>query len=170
MGQPVAWFEIISPDAERAKKFYADLFGWKVGSDPLMGDYSLETLDMSRPAVKEHIHLCSFLALDALDPLKTLSFLRHKILYIHSTNMYDNLPDEEILRRDGGLFYVHVRAYVPVKRAALTGFSASQTSSPRSRLPLGLIPHATPAARKPAGRPASGPRSLTCAGAGTQRE
>ena len=82
-----------------------------------MGDYSLDTLDMSRPAVKEHIELCSFLALDALNPLKTLSFLRHKILYIHSTNMYDNLPDEEILRRDGRLFYVHVRAYVPMSDA-----------------------------------------------------
>jgi hypothetical protein len=84
----------------------------------LMGDYSLQTLDMSRPAVKEHIDLCSFLALDALNPLKTLSFLRHKILYIHSTNMYDNLPDEEILRREGGFFYVHVRAYVPMRDAA----------------------------------------------------
>jgi hypothetical protein len=84
----------------------------------LMGDYSLETLDMSRPAVKDHIHLCSFLALDALNPLKTLAFLRHKILYIHSTNMYDNLPDEEILRRDGRLYYVHMRAYVPKAEAA----------------------------------------------------
>jgi hypothetical protein len=83
----------------------------------LMGDYSLATLDMSRPAVKEHIELCSFLALDALNPLKTLSFLRHKVLYIHSTNMYDNLPDEEILRRDGRLFYVHTRAYVPMSDA-----------------------------------------------------
>ena len=46
---------------------------------------------------------------------------------------------------------------VAVKRAALTGRSASQTSSPRSGLPLGLIPHATPAARNPAGRPALGP-------------
>jgi predicted enzyme related to lactoylglutathione lyase len=26
MGQPVAWFEIISPDAERAKKFYSEIF------------------------------------------------------------------------------------------------------------------------------------------------
>jgi hypothetical protein len=84
----------------------------------LMGDYSLATLDMSRPAVKEHIELCSFLALDALNPLKTLSFIRHKILYIHSTNMYDNLPDEEMLRRDGRLFYVHVRACLPMSDAA----------------------------------------------------
>jgi hypothetical protein len=97
-------------DRQRGTSYYPKL-------RVLMGDYSLETLDMSRPAVKEHLHLCSFLALDALNPLKTLSFLRHKILYIHSTNMYDNLPDEEILRRDGGLFYVHVRAYVPMTDA-----------------------------------------------------
>src|SRR5207248_3246419 len=84
----------------------------------LMGDYSLATLDLSRPAVKEHVELCSFLALDALNPLKTLSFLRHKILYIHSTNMYDNLPDEEMIRRDGRLFYVHVRASIPAFDAA----------------------------------------------------
>jgi len=47
----VAWFEIISPDAERAKKFYADLFGWKVGSDPLMGDYSLVDTQSGEGAV-----------------------------------------------------------------------------------------------------------------------
>jgi len=51
MGQPVAWFEIISPDAERAKKFYADLFGWKVESDPLMGDYSLVDTQSGEGAV-----------------------------------------------------------------------------------------------------------------------
>jgi len=68
--------------------------------------------------VKEHINLCSFLAIDALNPLKTLSFLRHKILYIHSTNMYDNLPDEEIMRRNGEFYYVHMRAYVPMRDAA----------------------------------------------------
>lgn len=98
-------------DAQRATSYYPKL-------RVLMGDYSLATLDMSRPAVKEHIELCSFLALDALNPLKTLSFLRHKILYIHSTNMYDNLPDEEMLRRDGRLFYIHVRAYIPMAAAA----------------------------------------------------
>ncbi|HEX4275475.1 MAG TPA: hypothetical protein VHZ74_08990 [Bryobacteraceae bacterium] len=97
-------------DRQRGTSYYPKL-------RVLMGDYSLDTLDMARPAVQEHIHLCSFLALDALNPLKTLSFLRHKILYIHSTNMYDNLPDEEIQRRDGRLFYVHMRAYVPMADA-----------------------------------------------------
>jgi hypothetical protein len=84
----------------------------------LLGDYSPETLDKSRPAVKDHVDLCSFLVLDAINPLKTLSFLRHKILQVHSTNVYDNLPDEEVIRRDGRLYFVQVRAYIPMTEVA----------------------------------------------------
>jgi len=69
---------------------------------------------MSRPAVKDHVDMCSFLVLDAINPLKTLSFLRHKIMQVHSTNVYDNLPDEEVVRRDGKLYFVQVRSYLPM--------------------------------------------------------
>jgi uncharacterized protein len=41
MGQPVAWFEIVSPDAERARKFYTELFGWQAAADPSMGGYAV---------------------------------------------------------------------------------------------------------------------------------
>jgi predicted enzyme related to lactoylglutathione lyase len=41
MGQPVAFFEITSPDHERAQKFYAEMFGWQVAADPAMGGYGL---------------------------------------------------------------------------------------------------------------------------------
>lgn len=41
MGQPVAFFEIISPDHERAQEFYRDLFGWQVTADLAMGGYGL---------------------------------------------------------------------------------------------------------------------------------
>ncbi|MGI9009543.1 MAG: VOC family protein [Streptosporangiaceae bacterium] len=41
MGQPVAFFEITSPDHERAQKFYGELFGWTVNADPAMGGYGL---------------------------------------------------------------------------------------------------------------------------------
>ena len=41
MGQPVAFFEVVSQDAPRAQKFYADLFGWQVAADPAMGGYAL---------------------------------------------------------------------------------------------------------------------------------
>ena len=43
-----------------------------------------------------------------------MSFLRHKILQVHSTNLYDNLPDEEVVRRDGKIYFVQVRAYIPM--------------------------------------------------------
>jgi uncharacterized protein len=41
MGQPVAFFEIVSPDAERARAFYTELFGWTAQADPAMGGYAL---------------------------------------------------------------------------------------------------------------------------------
>jgi len=41
MGQPVAFFEVVSADAPRAQKFYAELFGWQVAADPAMGGYAL---------------------------------------------------------------------------------------------------------------------------------
>lgn len=41
MGQPVAFFEIVSTDAPRAQQFYAELFGWQVAADPEMGGYAL---------------------------------------------------------------------------------------------------------------------------------
>ncbi len=94
-------------DEQRRTNFYPKL-------RVLLGDYSLQTLDMSRPAVKNHTDLCSFMVLDAVNPLKTLSFLRHKVMHVHSTNVYDNLPDEEVLRRDGRLYFVQVRAYIPM--------------------------------------------------------
>jgi len=95
-------------DQQRGTNYYPKL-------RVLLGDYSLATLDMSRPAVREHADLCSFLVLDAVNPLKTLSFLRHKVLQVHCTNVYDNLPDEEVVRRDGRLYFVQVRAYVPME-------------------------------------------------------
>ena len=58
-------------DQKRGTDFYPKL-------RVLLGDYSLNTLDMSKPAVREHADLCSFMVLDAENPLKTLSFLRHK--------------------------------------------------------------------------------------------
>jgi predicted enzyme related to lactoylglutathione lyase len=51
MGQPVAFFEVISSDAERAKRFYADLFEWKVDADPSLGGYALVDTGAGEDAV-----------------------------------------------------------------------------------------------------------------------
>jgi hypothetical protein len=84
----------------------------------LLCDYSLATLERSRPAVHKYIDQCSFIVLDALDPNRTLSFLRHKVLHAHLTNVYDNLPDEEMVRRDGRVYWVQVRSYISAADAA----------------------------------------------------
>lgn len=41
MGQPVAWFEVTSPDAQRAQTSCAELFGWQISAGPVMEDYAL---------------------------------------------------------------------------------------------------------------------------------
>lgn len=107
----VLWLNgLLNMDRQHGTNFYPRL-------RMLLGDYSLATLEMSKPALKDHEDLCSFIVLDALNPLQTLSFLRHKVLHVHSNNMYDNLPDEEVVRRDGRLYWVYVRSYVPMNDA-----------------------------------------------------
>ncbi len=39
MGEPVTFFEVLSPDKERAQKFYAELFGWQVMPVPELDGY-----------------------------------------------------------------------------------------------------------------------------------
>ena len=84
----------------------------------LLSDYSSRILDRAAQAVRGHQEISSFIALDALNPFKTLSFLRYKILHIHLTNVYDNLPDDEMVRKDGRYFQVEARAYLPAPAAA----------------------------------------------------
>jgi hypothetical protein len=82
----------------------------------LLGDYAMPTLDRALAAVDAHRDLVSVIAMDALNPLKTLAFLRYKILNIHLTNVYDNLAVDELVRRDGRLYVVDVRARLPPRR------------------------------------------------------
>jgi predicted enzyme related to lactoylglutathione lyase len=41
MGQPVAFFEVISDEPERAQKFYEELFDWQVEAPPALEGYAL---------------------------------------------------------------------------------------------------------------------------------
>lgn len=98
----------------------------------LLGDYSTATLDTALAAVGKHAPIVSVLAMDALNPFKTLSFLRFKVLYIHLTNVYDNLPFDELVRRDGQLYLIEVRPYVG---AAVAERLTSEFGRPREQLP-----------------------------------
>jgi len=84
----------------------------------LLGDYSMATLERAMASVAHHRDQVSVIGMDALDPLRTLSFLRYKILSIHLTNVYDNLSHDELVRRDGRLHLVETRAYLHDEDAA----------------------------------------------------
>jgi hypothetical protein len=104
----------------------------------LLGDYSPATLDTALEAVGPHAPLCSVIPIDATNPFKVLSFLRFKILFVHLTNVYDNLTFDEIARRDRQLYIVEVRPYVGAARAREIqeefGFGPSELSAAVKRL------------------------------------
>ena len=102
----------------------------------LLGDYSPATLDTALVAVGPHAPLCSVIPIDATNPFKVLSFLRFKILFVHLTNVYDNLTFDEIARRDGQLFVVEVRPYI------------SATAVQQLKAEFGFGPEQLPAAIK----------------------
>jgi hypothetical protein len=84
----------------------------------ILGDYAPQTLDAALAAVGPHASLVTVMAMDALNPFKTLSFLRFKILHVHLTNVYDNLPFDELVRRDGRLYIVETCPVVSAAAAA----------------------------------------------------
>lgn len=97
-------------DEERGTGYYPRL-------RVLLGDYSATALERAAAAVARHGELVSLIALDALNPLRALAFLRYKVLHVHLTNVYDNLPCDELVRRDGRLYLVETRAYVSAAAA-----------------------------------------------------
>jgi hypothetical protein len=53
VGNPVAFFEIISPDAARARSFYSELFGWAAEANPAFGGYALVDTQAGEGAIGE---------------------------------------------------------------------------------------------------------------------
>src|ERR1051326_5810620 len=90
-------------DREKGRGYYRRLHY-------LMGDYSPHVLELARKAVGHHAEHVSTLVLDALRPTETLGFLRYKAFLVYISNVYDNLPTDEIVRIGGHLFQVHTRA------------------------------------------------------------
>src|SRR6266849_5921893 len=76
----------------------------------LMGDYSPHVLELARKNVAHHAENVSSLVLDALRPTETLGFLRYKAFLVYISNVYDNLPTDEIVRIGGHMFQVETRA------------------------------------------------------------
>ncbi|HEU5158537.1 MAG TPA: class I SAM-dependent methyltransferase [Streptosporangiaceae bacterium] len=78
----------------------------------LMGDYSPHVLERARKAVAHHGDRVNALVLDAVHPAHTLGFLAGKAFLVYISNLYDNLPSDEVACIDGRMYQVEVRAYL----------------------------------------------------------
>ena len=109
--QAKVWLdEFLKLDRENHRDYYSKLHY-------LMADYSPHVLERARLNVIEHASRCSTLVMDARVPTQTLGFLRSKAFLVYISNVYDNLPTDEVVRIGGHLYMVEVRAYVPHKEA-----------------------------------------------------
>ncbi|HLG10226.1 MAG TPA: class I SAM-dependent methyltransferase [Dehalococcoidia bacterium] len=109
--QAKVWLdEFLKLDRENKRDYYSRLHY-------LMADYSPHVLERARDNVKEHASRCSSLVMDARVPTQTLGFLRSKAFLVYISNVYDNLPTDEIVRIGGHMYMVEVRAYIPHEQA-----------------------------------------------------
>ena len=98
----------------------------------IMGDFSPHVLGRAMKAVAHHGDHVSALVVDATRPAVSLGFLRGKAFLVYISNVYDNLPSDEVARLGGRTYQVETRAYLPgddAKRIART-FSATAERIP----------------------------------------
>jgi hypothetical protein len=101
----------------------------------LMCDYSPHVLERARVAVTAHSEHVSSLVLDATQAMTALAFLRYKVFLVYISNVYDNLPTDEITQIGGRTYVVQSRAYLAGDEAQRL---AASVDAPTSALP-GLI-------------------------------
>jgi hypothetical protein len=78
----------------------------------LMCDYSQHVLDLARKTVADHTVRTSSMILDATNPTEALGFLRFKVFLVYISNVYDNLPCDDVAFIHGRPFQVETRAYL----------------------------------------------------------
>jgi hypothetical protein len=79
----------------------------------LMGDYSPHVLGRASKAVAHHGDRVNALVVDATRPAVSLGFLRGKAFLVYISNVYDNLPGDEVASIGGRAYQVEVRAFLP---------------------------------------------------------
>ncbi|MCE0768459.1 hypothetical protein LWC35_37035 [Pseudonocardia kujensis] len=94
----------------------------------LMCDYSAHVLDLARETVADHIERVSSFALDATHPRTALAFLQYKVFLVYISNVYDNLPTDEVAHLGGRTYRVETRAYLPADTAAELAESVSAST------------------------------------------
>jgi len=91
----------------------------------LMCDYSPHVLELARATVRAHAERVSSFVLDALRPMTSMGFLRFKVFFVYISNVYDNLPTDEIATIAGREYLVQSRAYLSDPDAAEIARSVS---------------------------------------------
>ncbi len=105
--QAKTWLdEFVALDRDHGKDYYRRLHY-------LMCDYSPHVLELARAAVADHAQHVSSFVLDATQPRTALGFLRYKVFLVYISNVYDNLPTDEVAQLGGHTYIVQTRAYLP---------------------------------------------------------
>jgi hypothetical protein len=105
-GQARTWLdEFIELDRRHGKDYYRRL-------RYLMGDYSAHVLDRARQEVAHHGDKVSGLVLEATRLSGSVGFLAGKVFLVYISNVYDNLPTDEVASIRGRIYLVQTRAYV----------------------------------------------------------
>jgi hypothetical protein len=84
----------------------------------LMGDYSAHVLDRARQEISHHHGHTSGLVLEATRLSGSVGFLAGKAFLVYISNVYDNLPADEIASIQGRHYLVQVRSFLPPAAAA----------------------------------------------------
>ncbi len=110
--QAQTWLDVFAAvDAAHGRHYYRRL-------QYLMGDYSAHVLERARQTVSKHGDRVSAIVLDATRPQVTLGFLQGKAFLVYVSNVYDNLPTDEVASIQGRPYLVEARGYLTDDDAA----------------------------------------------------
>jgi hypothetical protein len=105
-GQARTWLdEFTELDRRHGRDYYRRL-------RYLMGDYSAHVLDRARQEVAHHGDHVSGLVLEATRLSGSVGFLAGKAFLFYISNVYDNLPSDEVAVIRGRMYLVQVRSYL----------------------------------------------------------
>jgi hypothetical protein len=105
-GQARTWLdEFVELDRRHGRDYYRRLHY-------LMGDYSAHVLDRARQEVAHHGDHVSGLVLEATRLSGSVGFLAGKAFLVYISNVYDNLPSDEVAVIRGRMYLVQTRAYL----------------------------------------------------------
>ncbi|HEX8007716.1 MAG TPA: hypothetical protein VF482_14970, partial [Trebonia sp.] len=105
-GQARTWLdEFVELDRRHGRDYYRRLHY-------LMGDYSAHVLDRARQEVAHHGDHVNGLVLEATRLSGSVGFLAGKAFLVYISNVYDNLPADEVATIRGRVYLVQVRSFI----------------------------------------------------------